>query len=114
MNKLDIENIFTFQQYTNAYLAKFLGKDPKTIYNYRDNIDNIPYGKILQLEKLIKNESTNIANEPPERYKPAHEYELLRQIEKLNAEKELYIRTINEISAYNIELQNHLKNINNS
>lgn len=83
-------------------------KIKKTIYNYRDNVENIPYGKILLLEKLTQN--TNYVSEPAERYKPSYELELEAQIEKLKAEKDLFIRTINEISAYNIELQNIINN----
>lgn len=108
MNRIEIENIFTFTQYSAIYLADYLGKDKTTIYSWGKNVENIPYGKILLLEKLTQN--TNYVSEPAERYKPSHELELEAQIEKLKAEKDLFIRTINEISAYNIELQNKLKN----
>lgn len=106
MNILDIKNIFSFQQYSAQYLADLLKKDKKTIYNYRDNLENIPYGKILLLENLI-NESK--VEEPKTRYKTNIEFELELKIEKLEEEKNILIRTINQLSEYNIELQNKIK-----
>lgn len=101
VNTLQLKKIFEFTDHKAQWLADYLKVNKQTVYNWRDDHETIPYGKILLLEKLITTQPTNQLAEPPQEWQNPYTAE----IEKLKQENQILINTINILSTYNHELQ---------